>query len=287
MPSISIYSRLPPLEQPRNVPPNHSQSSLPLHGPATLAGPNALLLQQNQNHGGPVPERPDRQQFPPFQGQGRLLGQPPLHRRDQSGRQPMNPPPPQLPFPFPPPSYSVLVFGQAHDRMGRTAGLAHRNSVTLSAGRDMGPGARQLLPGWPYPVVLQSSMYLSTRPQVYSQTSFQIDSQMSLRMQMRGPVPTNLGAPSGPPPPYPGPSRAPGEPMPATNQASPSIDRRQIPRTSRTSATPEQRSLRSDPNDGPENDGTGLDIGGEAAASTRTRTNPPRKARPTKPYEQD
>ena len=173
----------------------------------------------------------------------------------------MNPPPPQLPFPFPPLPYSVLVFGQAHDWMGRTVGLAQRNSAPLSAGRDMGPGARQILPGWPYPVVLQSPMYLPTRPQVYPQTSFQMnpqmspqmDPQISPQMQMRGPVPTNLGAPSGPPPPYSGPSLAPGEPVPTTN-------RRQTPRTSRTSASPQPRSLRSDPNDGPENDGTGLDV---------------------------
>lgn len=204
-------------------------------------------------------------------------------------------PPPQRPFPFITFPRSVLIFDQPHDRMGRTVGFAYRSSVTLSTSRDMGPGARQLLPGWPYPVVLQSSVHLQTRTQMHPQTSFQmnpripprINPQISPQMQTRGPVPTNLGTPSEPPPPYPGPSLAPGEPMSVTNRAGPSTDRQQTPRTSRIPAAPQLRSLRSDSDDVPENNGAGLDVGGEgeAAGRARTRTEPPRKARPTKPYE--
>ena len=256
------YGSLPTPEQLHNVSRNYLRPSPPHPGPVTFASPNPPPLLRNSVDGGPGSGHPDTQILP-SQGQGRVPGQPPCHHLGQNG-QPVNhfPPPRYL---FPPLPHSIPVFGQLHDPVGQTVGLVHQGSYSLSTNVNMGPGPRQLPPGWHHTTMYRPLMYPQIRPQV----------------QMQGPVPMNW---NGPPPPYPEPGLAPGRPTPRTNQAGPPTNLR------RTSGTQPQNP-RLDPGCRPGDDGTGLSVRPaprrESTGRGPTRTNPPRKARPTKLCESD
>ena len=274
-PSASNHGRLPPPEQPHNVPPNRSQ---PRPGPVTFAGPDAPPLQQDSGNGGPIPGHPDTRQIPPSQGQGQSQGpgQPPFLYFHQNG-QPMNPP---HPIPVP-------VFGRLYGQMGQAVGPVRRGSFTVSARMDVGPGVRQLPPGYlmTYPPPGYPQMqHPQMPPQMNPQIPPHAHPQMPPQMQTQGPMPMNWGAPPGPPPPYSGPSQGSGEPAPGTNQAGSSTNQRGASRTSGTFA------VLQDSNEGPEDDCTELDGSvprREATGRAPTRANPARKARPTRLCESD
>jgi len=284
-PSTSNCGRLPPPEQPHNVPQNCSQPPQPYPGPVTFTGPNAPPPQQNSENGGPVPGHPNTQQIPPSQGQG--PGQPSFLHFHQIG-QPLNLPPPPPRYPFPPLPRSVPVFGQLHGQMGQVTGLVHQGFFNLSPRIGPGLGARQLPPG--YLTAYPPPMYPQMQPRMHPHMPPHVYPQMPPQMQTQGPTPMNWGAPPGPPPPYPGPDLGPGEPTPGTNQTGPSTTQRRTSRASGTFADLRPRSLQ-DTNEGPKDDGTVSDVRPvprpEATGRVPTRANPTRKARPTRLCESD
>ena len=282
-------NHLLPSERPLNAPPNHLQPPPSHSDPITFAHPNGPPLQQGLEHGRPMPGFPNTQKIPPSQGQGRDSGQPPLDQNGQS----LGPPPR---CPVHPLGHSVPIFGQLQDPRGQVVGLVHRGSFTVSGYTSAGPSVRQLPPGYPhmppqmYPE-MQPHVHPQMPPQVNPQIPAHVHPQMPPQTQTQDPVPTNWGAPPGPPPPYFGPGLAPGEPMPGMNRAGPSTTQRRASRTSGTVAVLQQRSLRSYSNEGQEDDGIGLDVRPvprrEATGRAPTRANPARKARPTQFSESD
>lgn len=278
-------------QQSHNLQPSYSQPSPPPHpDPLTTAGPNTSVPYQNLGHRGLTPGHTNAQQTPPPHGQGRVPGRLPPHHSYQNGQR-MNPPPSR---PFPPLPDPILTFGQFHHQMGQTVGYPYWNTCTFSAGTSIGPSIRRLPPGWPHPVmVYQHPMYPQIRPQVYPrappqmnpQVPTQINPQMPPRTQTGDPTAAERSVPSGPLPPYPGPDMVIEEPAPETTRATPPTNRRQTCRAPGTSTILRPRSPRPDLDHDPEDEGTGLDVTPvqrrEATGSGPTRTNPPRKARPT------
>jgi hypothetical protein len=232
----------------------------------------------------PVSGYPTTQQTPPPRSLVQGPGQPTYYHFDPSGRPFMHPLPPQ--YPFPPFPHPVPVFSQVHGPTGHVVGLVRRGSFSLPGRTDAGPGLPHVPPGWAQPQTYQPSGYPRMQPQVHPQMQPQRIPQVPPQFHHQippHPMPMNWGAPPGPPPPYQGPLLTSGGPTPGTYQTDPSTGRRD-PRTSGTFAIPQSQTLRMDPNDRTEHDGSGLNVPPVPArgkvGNGPTRANPPRKARP-------
>lgn len=265
---ISKHRRLHSPQQLHNLQPSYSQPPLPPHpDPLTIAGPNTSVLHQNVGNRGLAPGHPNTQQTPLSQ----VLGRPPPHHLYQNDQR-MNPPP--LPDPIP-------TFCQFRYQMGRTVAYPYLNPCTFSMGMSIGPSARRLPPGLPRPVMAyQHPMYPPIRPRVCPRAPPQMNPQVPPQTQIGNPTAAEQSAPSGPPPPYPGPDAVPEKPKPEATRATPPTSRRRASRASGTSVV-----LGLNLDYGPEDGGTGLHdtpvLRRETTGRGPTRANPPRKARPT------
>jgi len=267
--------RLPPVEQPHDVPPNHPR--------------------QPPSRPDPAPAHPIPQRIPTSQGQ--CPEKPPLHPLNMNGQplcHPHPPPPPQLLVPRL--GHSVPVFGQLQNPMGQVIGLVHRGSFTVPGRAGAGPSVRQLPPGYPH---MPPQMYPQMQPRVHQQIPPHMNPQIpphaypqiQPQMQMRGPIPMHWGGPPGPPPPYSGPGITSGEPTFGVNQSGPPTTERRTSGSSGTRATSQPGGTELDPSGGQEDDDAELDAlpisRREAAGRVPTRANPARRARPTQLRESD